>query len=77
VDPDYFDAAYFATDSARVGAAASSAASPYFDCTYFAQTYFDTSDCASPAVGGGGRGGRVRRLPSPPMNDDEELFALI
>jgi hypothetical protein len=77
VDPDYFDAAYFATVSAGVvAAAASSAASPYFDCTYFAQTYFDTSDCASP-VGGGGRGGRVRRLPSPPMNDDEELFALI
>jgi hypothetical protein len=61
-----FDAGYFAALSE----------SDYFDCDYFAPTYFDTPNCDGATTGKVAYGFR-RPRPTPLLDEGEELFALV
>ena len=66
MDPDYFDPDYFGELLGRDGPTVS----PYFDCVYFDQTYFDTPGCA-PVSGGGHHVVRRRQLVVRRQPDDD------
>lgn len=84
-DPGYFDPSYFEVLLTPEGAPPAPDApldSAYFECSYFDPTYFAT-DCGSepePQPVSGGRGGRVVppiRRRQAPVEDPDELLALI